>query len=116
MLNVGAARIDTHLTTWVQADADDFEYTRRKTGVQVPVDKAQSLCTALAALPRKHFCILTTEWGRPFTVDGFSGWMRDAMTEAGLPLADRTVCARPLAVSSQTLARPLTTSWPHWAT
>jgi len=29
---------------------------------------------------------LTTEWGKPFTIDGFSGWMRDAMTEAGLPL------------------------------
>ncbi|MBR1237011.1 tyrosine-type recombinase/integrase [Bradyrhizobium sp. AUGA SZCCT0182] len=86
MLNVGTARIDTHLTTWVQADADDFEYTRQKTGVPVLVEKAQSLCAALRALPRKHVCILTTEWGRPFTVDGFSGWMRDAMTDAGLPL------------------------------
>lgn len=86
MLNVGTARIDTHLTTWVQADADDFEYTRRKTGVPVLVEKAQSLSTALSALPRKHVCILTTEWGKPFTVDGFSGWMRDAMTEAALPL------------------------------
>ncbi len=70
MLNVGTARIDTHLTTWVQADADDFEYTRRKTGVSVLVEKAQSLRAALAALPRKHVCILTTEWGKPFTVDG----------------------------------------------
>jgi integrase len=85
MLNVGTARIDTHLTTWVQADADDFEYTRRKTGVSVLVEKAQSLRAALAALPRKHVCILTTEWGKPFTVDGYSGWMRDAMREAGLP-------------------------------
>ncbi|BBB97665.1 MULTISPECIES: tyrosine-type recombinase/integrase [Bradyrhizobium] len=86
MLNVGTARIDTHLTTWVQADADDFQYTRRKTGVSVLVEKAQSLRAALAALPRKHVCILTTEWGKPFTVDGYSGWMRDAMAEAGLPL------------------------------
>jgi integrase len=70
----------------VQADADDFEYTRRKTGVPVVVEKTLSLRAALAALPRKHVCILTTEWGKPFTVDGFSGWMRDAMTEAGLPL------------------------------
>lgn len=86
MLNVGTARGDTHLTTWVQADADDFEYTRRKTGVPVVVEKAISLKTALNALPRKHVCILTTEYGKPFTVDGFSGWMRDAMDEAGLPL------------------------------
>lgn len=89
MLNVGTARIDTHLTTWVQADADDFEYTRRKTGVSVLVEKTQSLRAALAVLPRKHVCILTTEWGKPFTVDGYSGWMRDAMTEAGLPIECR---------------------------
>lgn len=69
----------------MQADADDFEYTRHKTGVSVLVEKAQSLCAALGALPRKHVCILTTEWGKPFTVDGYSGWMRDAMREAGLP-------------------------------
>jgi len=86
MLNVGTARVDTHLTTWMQADADDFEYTRRKTGVPVVVQKVLSLRTALAALARKHVCVLTTEWGKPFTIDGFSGWMRDAMTEAGLPL------------------------------
>jgi enterobacteria phage integrase len=29
---------------------------------------------------------LTTEWGKPFTVDGYSGWMRNAMTQAELPL------------------------------
>ena len=50
------------------------------------VDKARSLRTALAALTRRHVCILITEWGKPFTVDQFSGWMRAAMTEAGLPL------------------------------
>jgi len=30
--------------------------------------------------------VVSREWGKPFTVDGFSGWMRAAMTEAGLPL------------------------------
>ena len=86
MLNVGAARVDAHLTTWAQIDDDGFEYTRRKTGVPVAVALAQSLRDALEALTRKHVCILTTEYGKPFTVDGFSGWMRDAMAEAGLPL------------------------------
>ena len=33
MLNVGPARADVHLTTWAQADEEDFEYTRKKTGV-----------------------------------------------------------------------------------
>lgn len=84
MLNVGTARADTHLTTWVQADAADFEYTRRKTGFPVVVEKAISLKKALDALKRVHFCIITTEYGKPFTVDGFSGWMRDAIKAAGI--------------------------------
>lgn len=80
MLNVGTARrhASDHL---VQADADDFEYTRRKTGVPVAVEKAISLKNALTALKRVHFCI-TTSTGKPFTVDGFSGWMRDAICTA----------------------------------
>ena len=34
----------------------------------------------------QHIVIITTAYGKPFTVDGFSGWMRDAISEAGLPL------------------------------
>jgi integrase len=30
--------------------------------------------------------IINTEYGKPFTVDGFSQWMRAAITAAGLPL------------------------------
>lgn len=40
----------------------------------------------LDAAPRSHVCIITTEFGRPFTANGFSGFMRDAMTDAGPPL------------------------------
>ena len=61
MLNVGAARADAHLTTWAQADDEDFEYTRRKTGVPVAIAIALSLKNALDALPRKHVCIITIE-------------------------------------------------------
>jgi integrase len=84
MLNVGTARVDVHLTTWTQADDDEFEYTRKKTGVPVLVSQAESLRKALTALPRLHFCILTTAYGKPFTIDGFSGWMRDAIKSAGI--------------------------------
>jgi integrase len=41
---------------------------------------------ALAAAARNHVTILNTEFGKPFTIDGFSQFMRDAITEAGLPL------------------------------
>ena len=30
--------------------------------------------------------IINTEYGKPFTVDGFSQWIRHAITGAGLPL------------------------------
>jgi integrase len=43
----------------------------------------------IGAAKREHISILTTMFGRPFTVDGFSQWMRDAITEAGLPLGCR---------------------------
>jgi hypothetical protein len=117
MLNVGTARIDTHLTTWVQADADDFEYTRRKTGVSVLVNKAQSLRAALAALPHKHVCILTTDWGQ--AVHGRRLQRMDARCEGRpgyRPIAGHMAFARPSGAFSQTLARQPTRSWPHSAT
>ena len=33
-----------------------------------------------------HVTIVNTEYGKPFTVDGFSSFMRDAIKAAGLPL------------------------------
>jgi integrase len=54
----------------------------------VPLDigLGNSLRAALDATPRSHVTIINTEFGRPFTVDGFSGFMRDAMRAAGLSL------------------------------
>jgi enterobacteria phage integrase len=34
----------------------------------------------------QHVVIITTAYGKSFTVDGFSGWMRGAISKAGLPL------------------------------
>jgi integrase len=47
---------------------------------------SEDLQKALAATPRNHVCVITTAYGKPFTVDGFSGFMRDAIRKAGLPL------------------------------
>jgi integrase len=83
MLNMGTARIDTHALTWRQAD--DACYSRHKTGVPVYVVLTDRLKEALDAIPRKHVCVITTEFGKPYTVDGFSRFMRDAISAAGLP-------------------------------
>jgi enterobacteria phage integrase len=86
MRNVGAARVDVHEMTWAQVDADGVRYRRSKTGVAVDSGMQKDLRAALDATPRTHVTIINTEFGRPFTVNGFSGFMRDAMTAAGLPL------------------------------
>ncbi len=85
MLNMGTARVDTHLLTWNQVD-DGACYKRHKTGVAVDMAVSEDLQKALAATPRNHVCVITTAYGKPFTVDGFSGFMRDAIRAAGLPL------------------------------
>jgi enterobacteria phage integrase len=86
MLYLGAARTDVHLMTWTQIDADTAGYIRRKTGVSVEIGIHTELERALAAAPRDHVTILNTEYGQPFTANGFSGFMRDAIRAAGLPL------------------------------
>jgi enterobacteria phage integrase len=85
MLNMGTARVDTHLLTWHQVD-EGAHYTRRKTGVPVEMAIADDLREVLAATPREHVTVINTVYGKPFTVDGFSRFMRDAITSAGLPL------------------------------
>jgi integrase len=85
MLNMGTARVDTHLLTWHQVD-DVASYARHKTGVAVEMALSDELRKALEATPRNHVCVITTAYGKPFTVDGFSGFMRDAIRAAGLPL------------------------------
>jgi hypothetical protein len=40
----------------------------------------------LASAQREHVTIINTEYGQPYTVGGFSQWMRDAITKAALPL------------------------------
>lgn len=86
MLYTGAARGDTHLMTWPQFEEGVASYSRSKTKVSVAIGIAEELRKALDAWPRTHVTILTTAYGKPHSVDGFSQFMRDAITAAGLPL------------------------------
>jgi enterobacteria phage integrase len=86
MLQVGAARVDVHQLTWRQIDEDGVAYARQKTGVSVEVAVSAELRQALEKTPRDHVTVINTEFGRPFTINGFSGFMRDAIKAAGLPL------------------------------
>jgi integrase len=86
MLYVGAARVDAHRMTWRQFDETTVKYTRNKTGIAVDTGIYSELQKALAASPRNHITIINTEYGKPFTVGGFSQFLRKAMNAAGLPL------------------------------
>lgn len=111
MLNMGTARIDTHRLTWNQVD-EVASYARHKTGMPVEMELSDELRKALDAAPRKHLTVINTEYGRPFTVDGFSGFMRDAIRAAGLPLGCQPHGLRKtLGRLSQTPESARTTSW-----
>jgi integrase len=87
-LNTGQRRSDVVRMAWPHIGADNkISIEQQKTRRKLIIPLHQELTAVLAAAERTHVSILTTNYGKPFTVDGFSQWMRDAITEAGLPLA-----------------------------
>jgi len=86
MLYAGTARVDVHRMTWRQVDATGIDYVRNKTGVPVPLGLHTELHGVLAAAARDHVTIINTAYGQPFSLNGFSQFMRRAIREAGLPL------------------------------
>src|SRR5207237_10704724 len=59
---------------------------QQKTGRKIAIPLHHELLGVLAAAERDRITILKTAYGRAFSVDGFSQWMRGAITAAGLPL------------------------------
>ena len=75
--------------TWADISDGVISVVQQKTSTKLEIPLHGKLRLVMAIAPRKHITILNTEFGRPFTVDGFSGFMRDAIKAAGLPLACR---------------------------
>jgi integrase len=86
MLYLGQRRSDVHRMTWAATTATTITLTQQKTGARLVIPLHSELRDILAAAPRDHVTILNTAFGRPFTVDGFSQFMRDAIASTGLPL------------------------------
>ena len=86
-LNLGQRRSDvvrmaqTHITP-----ERKIRIKQQKTGRELLIPLHRDTIKALDAYDMQHVVIITTAYGKSFTVDGFSGWMRDAISEAGLPL------------------------------
>jgi enterobacteria phage integrase len=88
MLFTGQRRSDVHRMTWqdISPKTLRIRVIQQKTGTKIEVPLHRNLIAVLEQARHNHVCILVTEWGKPFTVDGFSGFMRDAIRAAGLPL------------------------------
>jgi len=72
--------------TWADVTGNYISVVQQKTGIKLSIPLHRDLLTLLAVAEREHVTILNTNFGRPFSVAGFSQWMRDAITKAELPL------------------------------
>jgi integrase len=88
MLFTGQRRSDVHRMTWqdISPRTGRIKVTQQKTNAKIEVPLHRNLIAVLEQARHNHVTILATEYGKPFTVDGFSGYMRDAIKAAGLPL------------------------------
>jgi integrase len=59
--------------------------TRRKKMHAIEIPILLELAKIIEASPTGDLTFLMTEWGKPFTANGFGGWFRDRCNEAGLP-------------------------------
>ncbi len=85
-LFTGQRRSDVHRMTWADVSDEKILVVQQKTRRKLVVPLHSELNQILGATDRKHLTIINTEFGKPFTVDGYSQWLRDAITGAGLPL------------------------------
>jgi enterobacteria phage integrase len=87
-LYTGQRRSDVHRMTWSDIIGPDIRVVQQKTGAKLTIRLHRELSKALAVQTRsrRSVQIIATERGPAFTVAGYSQWMRDAITAAGLPL------------------------------
>ena len=86
MLYTGQRRSDVHRMTWTEVTGASIRVVQQKTGRKLAIPLHRELVAVLAAAGREHLTIINTVYGQPFTVDGFSQWMRHAITDAGLAI------------------------------
>lgn len=86
MLWTGIRRSDAVKVGQQHLKGGRLKMTAGKNGKTVDVFAAPDLLAAIEAMPAVGMTtLLVTEYGRPFTVNGFGGWFRDRCDEAGLP-------------------------------
>jgi enterobacteria phage integrase len=87
-LNTGQRRSDVVRMAWsdIKAGGQKIVVKQQKTGRRLEIPLHSDLVAILDVTKRAHVSIITTAYNKPFTVDGFSQWMRNAIKQAGLPM------------------------------
>jgi enterobacteria phage integrase len=90
LLYTGQRGSDVHLMARTDIDGDTIEVTQEKTNQEESDEKLvipihPKLQAELAGAKGGHVVILTTAWGKPFSVKGFGQFMSAAIQAAGLP-------------------------------
>lgn len=85
-LYTGQRRSDVHRMAWSDYDGARIAVVQQKTRERLSIPVHASLRAVLDVASREPPVIVSTEFGKPFTVAGFSQFMRSAITAAGLPL------------------------------
>ncbi|NCQ24380.1 MAG: tyrosine-type recombinase/integrase [Roseovarius sp.] len=85
LLHTGQRRADVVRIGRQNVRAGVLTNTQQKTGTEVCIPLHPDLVASLDALPKKNMTFLLTEYGKPFTPDGFGNWFRDRVVEAKLP-------------------------------
>ena len=74
MLFTGQRRSDVHRMTWqdISPKTGRIKVNQQKTGAKIEVPLHRDLLAVLEKARHNHVTIINTEFGKPFTVDGFS--------------------------------------------
>jgi integrase len=85
ILFTGAARSDVVKLGRQHCRNGHIVYKREKTGVEVDIPILPDLQLAIDSTPKGQLTFIVTQFGKPFTADGFGNRMRDWCDQAGLP-------------------------------
>ena len=85
LLYTGQRGSDVHRMLWSDLVADTIRVVQQKTKTKLVIPLHESLSHLLSMGERDGEAILTTIYGKPFTVKDFGKMISDAIREAGLP-------------------------------
>jgi enterobacteria phage integrase len=85
LLYTGQRGSDVYRMTWADITGDAIRVAQQKTKTKMVIPLHRALQAELALARRDHMSILTTAYGRQFSVKGFGNMVSDSIGKAALP-------------------------------